>query len=550
MENLYEEVISDVRSLQARAEDIAKRKYLETVTPKIRELVKSKLCESLSESDESKDSESDDEKDDKSDSSGKELLSDETVSEGDELDEEAHETAKEMKESSKPDLKLASFELREEAQRLLNSGKKIKSTNGYRNLVKELSSRVRDMYHCAVESKFDSNVANRLEETHKILIEETFRMKSRISEEDLTLKLSGLGDVDVDDVGVELVSDEDSGDEGGESDDLDLDLDTDSEGGEGGVPEGGAEDLDMGGEAGGDEGGAPPAPEMGGEEEEDDEQAPPPQAPARESRSRGRDVVLEVDESALKRELALMSEGGKPNTPSGARHPHQTGKKKIPAEVLNDFGGGDDEGDPWLDQGDVRESLECESDEDDNTQEEGADMMSESAIRHEMSFQRDMYRAAVKAGKKAAARLAEGRFNSLKKKLSQKQKPIAEGRVNQTQGKETIAESRLRAQLNESQLNNAKLYYASKLLRIGLTKESANRAMQQLDKAKTRREVALVFESIEQSVTRKGLNESASRSRGSSSAPVTSSAPRQPAQADEIQRWSKLAGLPTKLRDT
>lgn len=548
MENLYEEVINDVRDLQARAEDVAKRKYLESVTPKIRELIKEKLCENLAEADETSEPEEHETEESKDD---KQLLSDDSKSDGDELDEDAAEAASGIRESSKPDIKLASFELREEAQRLLNSGKKIKSTNGYRALVKELSTRVRDMYHCAVESK-NGNAANRLDETHKILIEETFRMKNRISEEDLTLKLSGLGDVDIDDVNVELVSDDESGgEEGGESDDLDLDLDTDSEGGDEGAPEGGGEEeLDMGGDMGagddvGDQG-APPPP-AGGEEEEE-EQAPAP--PARESRSRGRDVVLEVDESALKRELALMSEGGKPTVPSGQRHPAQAVKKKIPAEVLTDFGGGEDEGDPWLDQGEVREALECEADEDDNTQEEGADVMSESVIRNEMSFQRDMYRAAVKAGKTSAARLAEGRFNSLKQKLAKVKKPIAEGRANRVQGKETVNESRLRAQLNESQLNNAKLYYASKLLRIGLPSQAANKAMQQLDKAKTRREVQLVFESIEQSVTRKGLNENTTRARGSSSAPVTSSAPRQPAQADEIQRWSKLAGLPAKLRDT
>jgi len=541
MENLYEEVINDVRDLQARAEDVAKRKYLESVTPKIRELIKDKLCESLSEAEETSEPDEPESKENKDD---KELLSDDSKSDGDELDEEASQTASEIRESSKPDIKLASFELREEAQRLLNSGKKIKSTNGYRALVKELSTRVRDMYHCAVESK-NGNAANRLDETHKILIEETFRMKNRISEEDLTLKLSGLGDVDIDDVNVELVSDESGGEEGGESDDLDLDLDTDSEGGAEGAPEGGEEDLDMDGGDQGAEGAQPPP---AGEEDEEEEQAPAP--PARESRSRGRDVVLEVDESALKRELALMSEGSKPTVPSGQRHPQQAAKKKIPAEVLTDFGGGDDEGDPWLDQGEVRESLECESDEDDNTQEEGADMMSESVIKNEMSFQRDMYRAAVKAGKTSAARLAEGRYNSLKQKLAKVKKPIAEGHANRAQGRETVNESRLRAQLVESQLNNAKLYYASKLLRIGLPSQTANKAMQQLDKAKTRREVQLVFESIEQSVTRKGLNENTTRSRGSSSAPVTSSAPRQPAQADEIQRWSKLAGLPAKLRDT
>jgi hypothetical protein len=104
----------------------------------------------------------------------------------------------------------------------------------------------------------------------------------------------------------------------------------------------------------------------------------------------------------------------------------------------------------------------------------------------------------------------------------------------------------LREQLEDLNLFNAKLLYVNKLLQNKNLNESEKKSViKALDEANSLREAKSLYKSLTETFTRgnkKTLSES--RTRGSSSRPTTSSAPKKGANgAPELDRWQRLAGL-------
>ena len=101
----------------------------------------------------------------------------------------------------------------------------------------------------------------------------------------------------------------------------------------------------------------------------------------------------------------------------------------------------------------------------------------------------------------------------------------------------------LREQLEDLNLFNAKLLYVNKLLQNKNLNESEKKSViKALDEANSLREAKSLYKSLTETFTHGGKKTlSESRSRGSSSRPTTSSAPK--GGAPELDRWQKLAGL-------
>jgi hypothetical protein len=101
----------------------------------------------------------------------------------------------------------------------------------------------------------------------------------------------------------------------------------------------------------------------------------------------------------------------------------------------------------------------------------------------------------------------------------------------------------LREQLEDLNLFNAKLLYVNKLLQNKNLNESEKKSViKALDEANSLREAKSLYKSLTETFTRGGTKTlSESRSRGSSSKPTTSSAPK--GGAPELDRWQRLAGL-------
>ena len=108
--------------------------------------------------------------------------------------------------------------------------------------------------------------------------------------------------------------------------------------------------------------------------------------------------------------------------------------------------------------------------------------------------------------------------------------------------------SKLKKQLNEMNLFNAKLLFANKLMQNrGLSTKQQRVVVEALDKARTIREAKLLYKSLSASLNRgsgKTLSESRSRLLASSSKSTRSGAPAN--SGNEVDRWAVLAGLASK----
>ena len=123
---------------------------------------------------------------------------------------------------------------------------------------------------------------------------------------------------------------------------------------------------------------------------------------------------------------------------------------------------------------------------------------------------------------------------------------MAERRSSRRTTNSTTRENRaLKQQLSEMNLFNAKLLYVNKLMQNRNVSSKQQRAIvEALDNAKTIREAKLVYESLSQSLNKKSLSEGKRRVLGSSSKPTRSgSRVNESAQTD---RWATLAGINNK----
>jgi hypothetical protein len=109
-----------------------------------------------------------------------------------------------------------------------------------------------------------------------------------------------------------------------------------------------------------------------------------------------------------------------------------------------------------------------------------------------------------------------------------------------------LAETKLRTQLAETNLFNAKLIFSNKLLQNeSLSKRQKAEIIERLDEAKTLREAKLIYESLTKAMagTSRPLREGVDRRvLGSSSAP-TRPASTQLNEGVETERWARLAGI-------
>jgi len=111
----------------------------------------------------------------------------------------------------------------------------------------------------------------------------------------------------------------------------------------------------------------------------------------------------------------------------------------------------------------------------------------------------------------------------------------------------TVRENReLKKQLAEMNLFNAKLLYVNKLVQNRNVSSKQQRAIvEALDNAKTIREAKLVYESLTSSLNKKSLKEGTRRVLGSSSKP-TRSGGATVSESTQTDRWATLAGIKSK----
>jgi len=483
-----------------------------------------------------------------------------------------------------------------------NAGKIVSESKGFSKALSDLIAEVEDTYSYLQDNLQDSPKKSSYEsilENHystlKQLMEQKMKKKlSTLSEADVTLKLTGMPDeLDLDSIGVDLITgdeDEEGGEEGGDED-LDLSGDEGEEGGE----EGG-DDLDFGGD------------EDSDEEDSDEEES------KMESRKLSDNTVVEIDENMLRREIGRMKA-----LRETADMPKNAPKGSGAGEVADGFED-DDLGDPFVDI-DLREMDGDEDDDmkDDDMKDEADGMdeldqamyelddldeygmdqatdhsnddpqtnkqnrMPESIKRKlaaEFALQTEAKKKATMAkkkqteqqkkaqqakkmqekqqAKKQAKKMAEAynfyatkfnesvaRSNKLKGMLAEAARKGATLNGGTTK---SAAETDLRNKLAETNLFNAKLLFTNKLLQNeSLTKRQKAEVIERLDEAKNEREVKLVYESLIKTLagSTNKITESADRGvMGSSSRPARpASATNTLNEGFESDRWARLAGI-------
>ena len=640
---LYEEALADVKRLQEVAEDNAKRALVEAVTPRIRDLIEKEL---LRESDEDDNILLDNEfgdidapvvstpgiDDSQSDTSGistpdeegkvtldldslstdtagtavsPPMFGDATVTDEYELSLESINALTPIMNATKSftskELEVGLYRLGENIKQFSSAGKLVKESRGYFDEISHMISRVENMYDYVQESITDSRKKSAYESKLETYFQELTMLQERkmskkslkdlMNEGDVTLKLTGLpDDIDLDSVGVDLVTGE--GEEGDdlEGGDEDLDLSDDAEGEEGAEGgEGDSDDLDLDGL------------DLGGDDQGDDTQM--------ESRRLSDNTIVEIDEGMLRREISRMKKLREDAVPSS--------KGNGTKAVLDAFGGGSGKGDAWLD-GDVT----TETDGDDL---EEADMMDEvdgqltmdetddleemdqaqderssggnvadkenpgaktnkqsrqpgqtvESVKRRVSFEKRLQERiktraaalkteAVRASAKKDSRklsalknenaMLRKRFVESTKRETGLMKTLTEAKARKgstsngrsTQPAETLAERTLRTKLTETNLFNAKLVYTNKLLQNEtLSKKQKAAVIQRLEEANTLREVKLVYESLSKTLagTSRSLTESTDRKVIGSSSRATRPASTSLNEGYETDRWARLAGI-------
>lgn len=373
---LYEEAIADIKKVKEIAEDNAKRAVIEAVAPRIRELIEKEL---LNESDYSG---LDEESESVSGAPGTpakpgEMLSDNPNVEDDKEENESKsvslgelgdvaEAAVEEESSLEEAINNLSLEnapttaieltqklryVDEMINSLSDVKTHIKETKQYDSSLSQIESMIDSIYGYVQESVSDSTIRlgynlrlkKCLEKLEK-LQEMKMNKRNVLREEDITLELTGLpDDVDLESLGVNLVSGEGEEEAGSEEapeapagDDEDLDLDLDDE------EEEGSEDEDE------------------GEEDESKDKL--------ESKRLGDDVIVEIDENMLRREISRMKALREEDETKAQSWGHGAG------DVADDFED-EDMGDPFLDV-DLTTEADDKADEDaanDDAKEEDLD---------------------------------------------------------------------------------------------------------------------------------------------------------------------------------
>ncbi len=510
---VYDEAIADVKKLKELAESRARDAVLQKVEPQLKRLVEQHLFEGY-------DFDEDDCDHDFADGdvcSKCDALEEACgvgAAQGMIADEANEETQYEVSEGTETGLtQLADFaqpvtddrfavevyRMQEDIQRLVVSNRKEKLSEEFSSKLEEAISKLEDMYAYLRESYAGNDrtaIEGKLEKGYGLINavkESTMKMRDLLNEEDLTVKINNLPDgVDPDAITIDVVADEADED--------------------GGMP------ADMGAAPAADA--APPFPTAEGDEGDDDEE------------------VLEISEADLKAELSRLhglreSDAVPPTKGHGGTN-------------IDDFGDAHSEGEPFDDDvSDLENIAEADVKMESARQRlaRSARRLSESRGTDREDFARAMYKSAVKSYRSVRA---------LHEASAKKNSPAAN--VKNTSDSKRLAEANskvdvLTKQLAESNLLNAKLIHANKLLRLeGLTKAQQAMVIDRLDEARNLREVRLISENIKAMLvgSKGSVNESvARRPSGSASRPSrTGTASPQPlTEGLETARWAQLAGL-------
>lgn len=488
------------------------------------------------------------------------------------------------KNGAAKEFELRVYRLGEMINKFKGAGALIQESNGYQVKIAQMISRVEDMYDYLQGSIVDSAKKNLYETKLESYFKELNKLqgltmskkynKKTMNEADVTLKLTGLpDDVDLDSVGVDLITGEED-DLDGDSDDLDSEEsgeDTDDEFG-GDMDLG---DLDMGGSEQGEE-------EMG------------------ENLRLSDDTIVEIDENMLRREIFRIKKLREEAVPSTAGHA-PSGKE------LDDFGGGTDEGSPFdADMPDLSpakaarplgEADDEDMDEADQMDEADMDEMGNrrsgqsfgddvadghetqkqnmpyaESVSRRLSFEKKLQERAksraksikleasrsksklkVAALKKEYAQVSKrfneslARANKLNRLMAESAKKSNRSNQNGGSSRSAATENALRIKLAETNLINAKLMFTNKLLQNeSLTSRAKAQVIEQLDSATTVREAKLVYESLNKALggTSKSVNENKDRKVLGSSSRATRPASTQAInEGYEADRWARLAGI-------
>jgi len=571
MSTLYKEALADLKTLKEVAERRAQRAIIDAVAPRIREMIETEMLQG-DEVDElggpgapEPSGELMTDVEDASaislpDEDGKVTLDIDAVvvdenpvlptqeilsvtgepEEELELTDDAVQALKPVVDATKSDTTLRVESLVDVVSSVLGAKSKVLvASKAYKNHLSALSEKVQYMYeHVQKEPLLERERLVKLLNACSSSLEESKMKqtkKSKLTEAEVTMKLTGLpDDVDLDSVGVDLITDEEgeteevSADvEPADGDDLDLDLD-----------------------------------DVGGDEETEEVQ--------QEARLSD-DAVVEIDEGMLRREINRMRKLKEETEPAAWGD-------GVNADVEADFGGAKEEGDA-LDVDVVTENDEEELDEQDEQEdldesdkldqlgdrrkedEFGADVADshetatydkrlESRVRAEKKIQERLSMKIV-ALKKEARRYQGKKLTEAKATYSQLKGLLEKSKARMTKLTESVkktapsAQSKrpaeravdLRAKLAESNLTNAKLVVSNKLLQLGkMTKAVTSK----LNEAKCIDDVKLVYK---QAVTAKHeLTEAAGSSRPTRSGNMVLTE----GVGYEMDRWGKLAGISTK----
>jgi len=529
---LYDEAIADVKKLKELAETQARDLVLQKVEPRIKQLVEQQLFQEADDEDEV------DEASVTANVAGytaplgadpkkyrKLEEEDEPVDEQYEVAEGTESTLAQLADFARPitdDRFVAEvYRLQDDVNNFVTADKPTKLSDGFVSQLDSTISKLEDMYAYLKESyagKDGNSLEGKLEKSYGLanaVKESTMKMRDLLNEETLTMKVNGLpDDVDLDGVTVDIVADE--GDEAGAG--------------------------DMG------------APDMGGM----DAAAAPPGPPQMESDGLDEsDEMLEISDDELKTELARLGslrEGDATPPPTKGRgvekgidaygdadsegHLGPKGHRPdgIPEDAMNEADDDD------LDEADAQVEGDTQMESVRRRLTRAAKRLSEAKGTDKEDFARAMYRSAIRAYRAARASLNEGAVKNknsapaAKNVATSKELAEANGKV-----------SKLTKQLVESNLLNAKLIHANKLLRLeGLTKAQQAMVIDRLDEAQNLREVRLISESLLKvfAGSKDSINESARRPSGSASRPSQSGAASQSLNEGlETARWATLAGI-------
>jgi hypothetical protein len=331
---LYDEALADVKKLKEIAEDNAKKALIEAVSPRIKDLIEAELLKETSDDKQISDDLLLDDGEQVTevpdmvvapqtaidpavaaamslpDEEGKVTLDLDAIavtpSPLDAQFELSNESIKLInpiveKVNAATALKIESklFQLNESVEKFLDASVAVKKTISYQHKILEMVSEIETLYEYLQETAGnlqDKGVyEGKLEKLYKQLnkLVEQYNMKKNLkslTEAEITLKLTNVPDEvadELDDLGVDLVTDEEGGEEAPEGEEAEggeeLDL-GDEEGSEGGEEEAGEEELDL-----------------GDEEEEKTEETQ-----KKESKRLSDNTIVEIDESMLRREIARM----------------------------------------------------------------------------------------------------------------------------------------------------------------------------------------------------------------------------------------------------